>query len=568
MSVHLRVVREYLEEQQDLRAVQRFAKEHASKELRARRATSDEAPAPQGLYQALIPLSRPGPGQQYAFQVDLDACTGCKACVVACNKLNGLDTGEAWRMVGLIHGGTAEAPVQRTVTTACHHCLDPACANGCPVGAYEKDSETGIVRHLDDQCIGCQYCTLTCPYEVPQYNKRLGIVRKCDMCSGRLAAGEPPACVRACPNGAISIRIVDRQAVLDDAQGDAFLPGAPSPGITAPTTTFKTERALPRNVLPVNFYDVRPADKHVPLVVMLVLTQLSVGAFCIDALWSWNELSILTETLGRAHSLVALSLGLIALGASVFHLGRPLYAFRAFIGLRRSWMSREIIAFGLFAKVAVLYALSRWRPELFDAVGVTRLLGISTTDLQRGLSLAVALSGLLGVLCSVMIYRATHRQWWNGTTTAIKFLGTCGVLGVGTLLLTATVTGLALPDTSVVSALPLLTGWLVVLGGAKLAYEASIFFHLFDKQQGDLKRTALLMVGELAPVTRLRFVLGVFGALLLPAGLYLARPEAVTGPVLFTTSLCFLALIGGELAERMLFFSAVSAPRMPGALGK
>src|SRR5690606_19348822 len=109
-----------------------------------------------------------------------------------------------------------------------------------------------------------------------------------------------------------------------------------------PTTTFKTKRALPRNLLPANFYDVRPADQHLPLVVMLVLTQLSMGAFCVDALWSWSAPSVLAETLGRAHSLVALALGLIALGASVFHLGRPLYAFRAFIGLRRSWMSREI----------------------------------------------------------------------------------------------------------------------------------------------------------------------------------------------------------------------------------
>src|SRR5690606_20403727 len=134
-------------------------------------------------------------------------------------------------------------------------------------------------------CIGCQYCTLTCPYEVPQYNKRLGIVRKCDMCSDRLAEGEAPACVQSCPNGAISIRAVDVQEVLDDAQGDAFLPGAPSPGITAPTTLYKTKRNLPRNVLPANFYDVAPADRHLPLVITLVLTQLSVGAFCVDAVY-------------------------------------------------------------------------------------------------------------------------------------------------------------------------------------------------------------------------------------------------------------------------------------------
>src|SRR5690606_21396377 len=308
-----------------------------------------------------IPLTQPEQGQQYGFQVDLDACTGCKACVVGCNKLNGLDEDEAWRSVGVIHGGAAEAPVQRTVTTACHHCLDPGCMKGCPVGAYEKDAQTGIVKHLDDQCIGCHYCTLTCPYEVPQFNKRLGIVRKCDMCQDRLAEGEAPACVESCPHGAISIKIVEISEVLDDAQGDAFLPGAPSPGITAPTTTYTTASSLPRNVLPANFYNVRPAAKHLPLVVLLVLIQLSVGAFGIDALMNWGAYTELASTLGRTQSLVALSMGVLALFASTFHIGRPQYAFRAFIGLRTSWMSREIIAFGAFVKLGAIYALSFWK---------------------------------------------------------------------------------------------------------------------------------------------------------------------------------------------------------------
>jgi Fe-S-cluster-containing dehydrogenase component len=140
--------------------------------------------------------------------VDLDACTGCKACVSACHSLNGLDEDEMWRSVGLIHSDAPEEPYQQTITTACHHCEDPACANGCPVLAYEKDAETGIVRHLDDQCIGCQYCVLKCPYDVPKYSKKRGIVRKCDMCQSRLAVGEAPACVQACPNEAIRIEVV------------------------------------------------------------------------------------------------------------------------------------------------------------------------------------------------------------------------------------------------------------------------------------------------------------------------------------------------------------------------
>jgi ferredoxin len=114
-------------------------------------------------YQSLLPATPPAPGQQYAFEVDLDRCSGCKACVVACHTLNGLDENETWRDVGLLIGGSRTAPVMQHVTAACHHCLQPACMIACPVNAYEKDPVTGIVKHLDDQCFGCQYCTMACP---------------------------------------------------------------------------------------------------------------------------------------------------------------------------------------------------------------------------------------------------------------------------------------------------------------------------------------------------------------------------------------------------------------------
>jgi NAD-dependent dihydropyrimidine dehydrogenase PreA subunit len=117
--VRLPLLQQYLKEQQRLTAVERFSQRHERDAL---------APGKR-YYPDLMPLERPGPGQQFAFQVDLDACSGCKACVTACHRLNGLDDdeGETWRSVGLLHGGTPDAPVQQTVTTACHHCVDPAC---------------------------------------------------------------------------------------------------------------------------------------------------------------------------------------------------------------------------------------------------------------------------------------------------------------------------------------------------------------------------------------------------------------------------------------------------------
>jgi ferredoxin len=143
------LVERLLDEQRQPTAVDTFARLHAT----------DRLPPQEKYYRELLPLNAPRPGEQYAFEVDLDRCSGCKACVTACHALNGLDESEVWRDVGLLHGGTTDLPVVQHVTTACHHCLEPACLTACPVNAYEKDLHTGIVKHLDDQCFGCQYCT-------------------------------------------------------------------------------------------------------------------------------------------------------------------------------------------------------------------------------------------------------------------------------------------------------------------------------------------------------------------------------------------------------------------------
>ncbi|MDB6025330.1 MAG: putative anaerobic reductase component, partial [Verrucomicrobiales bacterium] len=212
------MIDQLLAEQRTLTAVAQFAKWHDVPRM----------PMPAQRYRNLIPVTLPKPGEQLAFEVELDKCSGCKACVTACHNLNQLDENETWRSVGFLHGGNAFKPLQANVTTACHHCVDPACLNGCPVLAYEKDSITGIVRHLGDRCMGCQYCILKCPYEVPQFRKDRGIVRKCDMCSSRLANNEAPACVQSCPNEAIRIVIVDKKVVAATTTTETELvPGAP-----------------------------------------------------------------------------------------------------------------------------------------------------------------------------------------------------------------------------------------------------------------------------------------------------------------------------------------------------
>jgi len=538
-------------------AVDRFSRAHD--------AATTNGHALAGRYAALMPASAPGDGQQYAFEVDLDACSGCKSCVVACHSLNGLEEDESWRDVGLLHGGSQALPVVQHVTTACHHCLEPSCMTACPVDAYEKDPRTGIVHHLDDQCFGCQYCTFACPYDAPKYSHAKGIVRKCDMCSDRLAAGEAPACVQSCPNGAIAIRVVEAGQVVEESETQIFVPGAPEPGITLPTTTYRTDRVLPRNVIPADYHAVRPGQAHWPLIVMLVLTQLSVGAFLVERLLELIAPGALGAGIGWIHSAGALLFGLLALAVSVLHLGRPRYAYRAVIGLRHSWLSREIVAFGMFASLAVGYAAWSWMASPSSGAD----------GLGAWLGWGVAGSGTAGVLCSVMVYQFTNRDFWNGPATACRFLLTTVLLGLAAAWLPLLITA-ALGDAAVAGAAidrygVLLCRALIIVAMAKLVFEAALFRHLTSRQTTSLKRTARLMTGALSNVTLARFAAGLLGGVAMPSLLLVSRVPTIPayGPDLvfvILVAMLFVACLAGELLERYLFFAAMASARMPGSL--
>jgi formate dehydrogenase iron-sulfur subunit len=546
------LIEDLLYEQQLLTPVARFSFKHESGDL----------PAQAKYYQDLIPLSEPKEGEQYAFAVDLDACTGCKACVTACHNLNGLDDDETWRDVGVLFGGTPAEPFQLTVTTACHHCIDPACMNGCPVKAYDKDPKTGIVRHLDDQCIGCSYCILKCPYDVPKHSKKRGIVRKCDMCSNRLAVGEAPACVQACPNEAIRIAIVDKKQITTERkQKNNFLPSAPEPDYTLPTTQYFSAKRLPANLRPADFYKVKPEHSHMPLVVMLVLTQLSVGAFSLAI-----ALRLLFPSLIRAvtpfHSVVALLLGLIALGASTMHLGHPLKAWRAFVGLMTSWLSREIIIFGLFAGVAMIYAGLFWLPDLGRLTGIRFWPWLSEPPFENAVGVVVAISGIVGIFCSIMIYQDTRRTFWRMAMTSLKFWGTTLLLGAATILFSVLCQSAFVPriaaENSLHPIVNLLCEFLVTITIAKFVFELSAFTHLKDREWTNMKRTAILMANDLKTATIGRFVCGAIGGIFLPI--------LVMAGMRYAGAAVLIACLLGELLERYLFFTAVIPPKMPGGI--
>ncbi len=466
-------------------------------------------------YRNLIPLTKPSPGEQFAFEVELDKCSGCKACVTACHNLNQLNEGETWRSVGFLHGGNSHHARQTNVTTACHHCVEPACLEGCPVLAYEKDSITGIVLHLADRCMGCQYCTLKCPYEVPQFRKDQGIVRKCDMCSSRLANNEAPACVQSCPNEAIRIVIVNQQQVLTTTTTSTELvPGAPKSAYTVPSTRYKTADLFCENTQSADISELKPQTAHWPLSWMLVITQLAVG------------FATSTIILGQTNKTKWLTLGLtlIGLATSLFHLGKPFRAWRALRNLRHSWLSREIAAFSLFAFLVSLNVL------------------ISFPLLR----IAILLSGAAAVFTSVMIYADTRRPLWTISSTGMKFFGSVLLLGFALLAIFS-------PTTS---------GTLVLLISSlsKMLFEAGAFLPLRDTTLSLQKKSALLLIKNLRRLTIARFACGIVGGIALPLIMMASDSSLALSFVAFTT--CF----AGEILERHLFFRAAVTPKMPGGV--
>jgi len=83
------------------------------------------------------------------------------------------------------------------------HCEDPTCRSVCPVAAFEKTAEGPVIYH-ENRCMGCRYCVIACPFDVPKFewDKSLPLVKKCTMCYPRIKEGKIPACAEACPTGA------------------------------------------------------------------------------------------------------------------------------------------------------------------------------------------------------------------------------------------------------------------------------------------------------------------------------------------------------------------------------
>ena len=145
--------------------------------------------------------------------VDTTRCVGCRACEAACAETNELPPPPEGEQVYQEMRDTSttsftvvnKANGERFAKKQCLHCLAPACASACPVTALRK-LPTGPVTYDASKCMGCRYCMVACPFNVPkyEYEKLAPRVRKCTFCAPRQAQGLAPACTDVCPSGALT----------------------------------------------------------------------------------------------------------------------------------------------------------------------------------------------------------------------------------------------------------------------------------------------------------------------------------------------------------------------------
>ena len=162
--------------------------------------------------------TRHAPEDALGLLYDTTVCIGCKACVAACTTANGLEpdtemSGGIWQMPADLNPQTKniiqlyrspDGAESSFVKRQCMQCVDPACASACPFSALSK-GKFGIVEWEPSRCIGCRFCEISCPFDVPRFEwaKFNPKIVKCELCRHRLPDGLQPACTEVCPVGAV-----------------------------------------------------------------------------------------------------------------------------------------------------------------------------------------------------------------------------------------------------------------------------------------------------------------------------------------------------------------------------
>ena len=386
-----------------------------------------------------------------------------------------------------------------------------------------------------------QYCTWNCPYEVPVFNPDRGIVTKCDMCHDKLAVGETPACIQACPAGAIEIEVVNKeQWIKYDMEKEGIAPLLPNLNITKPTTRYTLPKDMPE-YKPADERLLKPAHAELPLVFMTVLTQISLGAFLAlflgQLLFSFG-FNLPEPTLTMA--IMAFVPSAIGLPLSALHLGRPIMAIMAMKNWRTSWLSREAIALGVYTGLASVVA-----GMYFLEIKGFALLAVEAITL---------IIGILGIYAQSMIYRIKARPSWDRKSTTKRFFGSgyIGFLLIATILILTN----GKDGAMVLLAVALLSGMAQVL----IIYEEVIFYRHLDKDDDlyyQLNRTRILLQDNFGKIKKARLYSLIIFALVLPLLAILFMASGLMNLATIMLVISTIGALGSELTGRYLFYRTV-----------
>jgi formate dehydrogenase iron-sulfur subunit len=281
---------------------------------------------------------------------------------------------------------------------------------------------------------------------------------------------------------------------------------------------------VPTTAKPADQESLHPQHAHWPLVLMLTLTQAGLGLSVVASFFSHLAAAIAGAVIFMA-----------GMAASILHLGRPMGAWRFFLGLRTSWLSREILAFSLVAPLVLLIPalpfaakLTSFLPETIDSL---------ITQSLPALPPSFGLLALVAVYTSVMIYVDTHRTSWRFNITSIRFFGTALVFAALAVPIVHDATLLR-----VIPAFAILAKFLIV--------DVRSMQPAIDREWSPERHTARIQLGPLRLVTALRLISTLLAAVCVFVSPWLALP----------------LLVVAELTERQLFFQSVHAPKMPGGV--
>jgi Fe-S-cluster-containing dehydrogenase component/DMSO reductase anchor subunit len=305
------------------------------------------------------------------FIFDANRCTGCQACRLACVIENDLEPETAWRRIHTFNERRIPGVPRFHLSLACHHCARPACLEACPALAYSKDAATGAVLIDEARCIGCRYCSWACPYDAPRMDAVDGVMTKCTFCHDRIRRGLQPACVELCPTGALRYDVLPEEAITHRVEG--FPPSNLRPSIRV--VPLREGRRGPEvsEEAPEMPFAVEPGSAGRPSVSLRSEWSLAVFTFLGAALFA----SVASAVAGgpALHPVAFLAAAVMGLALGAVHLGRRRLAWRAVLGVARSWLSREIVLFSSFVVLGVAYL--GWVPGSRVGGGIALLVGLA-----------------------------------------------------------------------------------------------------------------------------------------------------------------------------------------------